>query len=57
MSANPAQNLSLLTTEQRNKNSMKMDQMSTIEILKTINHEDKKVPLAVEAVLPQVKAI
>lgn len=57
MSANPAQNLSLLTTEQRNKNSMKMDQMSTIEILKTINHEDKKVPLAVEAVLPQVEAV
>ncbi|MFD1039737.1 N-acetylmuramic acid 6-phosphate etherase [Virgibacillus byunsanensis] len=46
--------LSNLVTEQRNENSMNMDQMSTIEILKTINDEDQKVAKAVEAVLPQV---
>ncbi|MRG84932.1 N-acetylmuramic acid 6-phosphate etherase [Salinibacillus xinjiangensis] len=47
--------LSKLTTEKRNKNSMKLDQMSTIDILKTINQEDKKVADAVEQVLPQVE--
>ncbi|WP_077328125.1 N-acetylmuramic acid 6-phosphate etherase [Virgibacillus siamensis] len=46
--------LSKLTTEQRNRKSMMMDQMSTMEILKTINEEDKKVAFAVEKVLPQV---
>lgn len=46
--------LSKLTTEQRNNTSMTMDQMSTMEILKTINNEDKKVAYAVENVLPQV---
>lgn len=50
-----SQNLSLLTTEQRNPNSMKMDQTSTIELLKTINNEDKKVALAVETVLPEIE--
>lgn len=44
-----------LTTEERNQNSMNMDQMSTLEILKTINAEDKKVAHAVEKVLPQVE--
>ncbi|OZU88841.1 N-acetylmuramic acid 6-phosphate etherase [Virgibacillus indicus] len=48
--------LSKLTTEQRNRNSMNLDEMSTLEILKTINNEDKKVAVAVEAVLPQVDA-
>ncbi|WP_404456427.1 N-acetylmuramic acid 6-phosphate etherase [Virgibacillus necropolis] len=47
--------LSALTTEQRNENSMTLDQMSTIDILKTINLEDKKVANAVEAVLPKVE--
>jgi N-acetylmuramic acid 6-phosphate etherase len=34
---------------------MNMDQMSTTEMLKMINEEDKKVALAVEKVLPQVE--
>ncbi|WP_101842108.1 N-acetylmuramic acid 6-phosphate etherase [Halobacillus sp. Marseille-P3879] len=46
--------LSNLTTEQRNKNSMSLDQMSIMEALHTINDEDKKVAQAVEAVLPNV---
>lgn len=43
-----------LTTEKRNENSRNLDTMSTTEILQTINAEDKKVSLAVEAVLPQI---
>lgn len=46
--------LSRLTTEERNQSSMNLDEMATLEILKTINDEDKKVALAVEAVLPQI---
>lgn len=46
--------LSALTTEQRNTSSMALDQMSTTDILKTINEEDKKVAEAVELVLPKV---
>ena len=47
--------LSRLTTEQRNQNSMNLDQMSTAEVLKTINEEDKKVAFAVEEVLPKIE--
>lgn len=43
-----------LTTEKRNENTTAMDTMSTMEILKTINQEDKKVADAVEEVLPKV---
>lgn len=46
--------LSKLSTEMRNEKSMQLDQMSTMEILKTINDEDRKVAIAVEAVLPKV---
>ncbi|MFC3041543.1 N-acetylmuramic acid 6-phosphate etherase [Virgibacillus xinjiangensis] len=47
--------LSQLTTEQRNPNSMNLDQMPAMEILKIINQEDKQVAYAVEKVLPQVE--
>ncbi len=47
--------LSNLTTEKRNPNSMNLDRMSTIEILNLINEEDKKVADAVEMVLPKVE--
>ncbi|WP_173918277.1 N-acetylmuramic acid 6-phosphate etherase [Halobacillus sp. Marseille-Q1614] len=46
--------LSKLTTEQRNKNSYGLDQMTIMEALHTINNEDKKVAEAVEAVLPKI---
>lgn len=36
-----------LTTEQRNSNTMKIDTMSTIDMVKTINTEDQKVASAV----------
>ncbi|MCP3030854.1 N-acetylmuramic acid 6-phosphate etherase [Halobacillus sp. A1] len=47
--------LSNLTTEQRNKNSLNLDKMSILEALHTMNKEDKKVAEAVESVLPKVE--
>lgn len=47
-------NLSGLTTESRNHSSENIDQLSTLDMLKVINDEDKKVALAVEAVLPAI---
>lgn len=50
--------LNKLTTEQRNKNTMKIDEVTTLEMVKLINDEDKLVPLAVEKELPSIaKAI
>lgn len=46
--------LSQLITEQRNPNTMNIDRSSAQEIVKLINDEDKKVPLAIEACLPQI---
>lgn len=47
-----------LATEQRNQNSMNIDQLSTIEMVKVINNEDQQVATAVELELPNVaKAI
>jgi N-acetylmuramic acid 6-phosphate etherase len=43
-----------LTTEKRNPASMDIDSRSTFEILKIINEEDKKVPLAVEKEIPYI---
>lgn len=47
-------NLLKLTTETRNARSMNIDGMSTIEILTTINNEDKTVAYCVERVLPEI---
>lgn len=38
-----------LTTEQRNPNSMHIDTMSTLEMVKTINQENEKIATAVES--------
>lgn len=46
--------ISKLTTEQRNPRSMDIDAKSTAEILKIINEEDKLVPFAVEQELPYI---
>lgn len=46
--------LSNLVTESRNHNSENIDTLSTFDMLKVINNEDKKVPLAVEKVLPEI---
>lgn len=47
--------ISKLSTEQRNPASMDIDARSTAEILKIINNEDKAVPLAVEKELPYIE--
>lgn len=44
-------NLNQLDTEQSNPDSLHIDEMSTIDILTTINNEDQKVALAVKEVL------
>lgn len=46
--------MTLALTEKRNPNSVHIDVMNALEIVQTINAEDKKVALAVEKVLPQI---
>ncbi len=48
--------LGTLLTEQANPASASIDVVSTLEMLRIINEEDKKVALAVEAALPQIAA-
>lgn len=50
-------NLSKLTTESRNPASAEIDTLPTLDMLATINREDKKVPVAVEATLPQIAQV
>ncbi|MGH9802621.1 MAG: N-acetylmuramic acid 6-phosphate etherase, partial [Blastocatellia bacterium] len=44
----------MTTTEQINPNTTQIDKLSTIEALRVINAEDRKVAEAVEKVLPAV---
>ncbi len=46
--------LSALLTEQRNPATTAIDRVPTLEMLRILNDEDKKVALAVEAALPQI---
>jgi N-acetylmuramic acid 6-phosphate etherase len=46
--------LKKISTEERNANTTNIDILSTIDILKAINHEDKKVAFSVEQALPQI---
>ena len=46
--------ISKLSTEQKNPRSVNIDKLPTIEILKIINEEDKKVPFAVEHEIPYI---
>lgn len=48
-------NITTLLTEKRNEKTMQLDQMSIGEFLRVMNEEDQKVPLAVQAVLPQIE--
>ena len=41
-------------TEQRNPRTRGLDTKSTLEILRALNHEDQRVALAVQRVLPQI---
>ncbi|MDV2582407.1 N-acetylmuramic acid 6-phosphate etherase [Alkalibacillus haloalkaliphilus] len=49
--------LSKLLTEQRNENSMNLDQLNTYEILQTIHREDQKVEKAVSDVIPSINEV
>ncbi|WNZ26546.1 N-acetylmuramic acid 6-phosphate etherase [Leptolyngbya sp. NK1-12] len=46
--------LGKLSTEQRNPNTAEIDRVSTLDMVRLINEEDKKVALAVEQVLPEI---
>ncbi len=50
-------NFEKMSTEQRNKNSMNIDSLSTSEILKVINTEDKLVPMAVEREIEYIEIV
>ena len=45
-----------LTTEKRNPASENIDKVSTLEMVRIMNDEDKKVAFAVEKVLPEIAA-
>lgn len=47
-------NIEKLVTEERNINTMNIDNVSTEEMIKMINEEDKKVAEAVEKVIPDI---
>ncbi|WP_312666606.1 N-acetylmuramic acid 6-phosphate etherase [Pantoea sp. CTOTU49201] len=49
--------LSQMITEGRNPASQNIDELSTEAMLRVINHEDKKVALAVEAIVPQIAQV
>lgn len=49
--------LSKMVTESRNTASQHIDTLSTFEMLKVINDEDKKVALAVEQALPDIALV
>lgn len=50
-------NLNSMVTESRNPSSANIDTLPTLEMLKLINDEDKKVALAVEQTLPKIAEI
>lgn len=43
-----------LGTEKRNKNTMNLDKMSSLEFVQVMNNEDQKVALAIKEILPQI---
>ncbi|MRS21865.1 N-acetylmuramic acid 6-phosphate etherase [Enterobacteriaceae bacterium RIT692] len=49
--------LSQMITEGRNPASQNIDELSTEAMLRVINDEDKKVALAVEAIVPQITQV
>ncbi len=46
--------LSQLATEQRNPNTARIDQVSTLEMVRLINAEDQRVAESIEPVLPEI---
>ena len=50
------QSIIYLGTEQRNENTMHIDQVSTEEMMRMINNEDKKIAGCVEEAIPEISA-
>lgn len=50
-------NLNKLVTESRNPASAEIDTLPTLDMLAVINQQDKLVPVAVEATLPQIAQV
>lgn len=49
-----SEHIETLVTEANNANSAGIEQLSTLDMVRIINNEDKKVALAVEKALPQI---
>ncbi|MDR2283948.1 MAG: N-acetylmuramic acid 6-phosphate etherase, partial [Sphingobacterium sp.] len=47
----------MINTTEKDSNYQDLDKMSVLELLNNINKEDKTVPLAVEAAIPQIEAL
>ena len=47
--------LEKLTTEARNQHTMHLDEMTTLDILRTMNKEDQQVLTAIKEQLPQIE--
>lgn len=50
-------NLKKISTESRNENTMDIDVVSTLEMVRKINNEDKTVAFSVEKALPQIAIV
>lgn len=46
-----------LATENRNENSMNLDEMSSLEIATLMNNEDKKIPIAISKELDNIAKV
>lgn len=51
------ENITKLVTESFHPKSSRLDEMTTIDILKLMNEEDRQIPLAVEKVLPKIEKV
>lgn len=50
-------NLTTISTEQRNINTVDIDSLNTLDILKKINHEDKQIAFAIEKNLSDIAKV
>lgn len=50
-------NIKEISTERRNSNTLNIDTLPTLEMVRLLNSEDKTVPLAVERALPQIAKV
>ena len=46
-----------MTTETRNRNTMDLDSMTSLEIVRVMNREDEAVPLAIRDHLEEIAGI